>query len=307
MRFYWLGIIVFSTLLLTGCFPNSEPATAREELAVVEKTPLAKIESKQKSILPSSTPITSQPVTNSPVPATLTPTTIPNTPTAQPSPTAVSAPTPTPIGPCIERMPEDDLLAVVTLDYNLSRNYEPLDLVPLAEWLPMSVTLGYPSEIRREALQPLLTMIEAMQAEGLTPRVMSGYRSYAAQAIAWNKWNDLYPDHASIISAPPGHSEHQLGTVVDFGSPELAAIVGQPDIEFHTLFYKTSEGIWLAEHAHEYGFTLSYPLDAFDLTGFYYEPWHYRYVGTEIATELHNLELTLTEYQLLNQDEPCIP
>lgn len=204
-------------------------------------------------------------------------------------------------------MPDNDLLAVVTLKYNISRDYEPPDLVPLADYLPMSVTLGYPTEIRQVALEPLLRMIDDMQQAGLAPQIISGYRSYIAQSIAWNKWNEKYPDHASIISAPPGHSEHQLGTAVDFGSPELADVVGQEDIEFHTLFYETSEGRWLIENAHNYGFTLSYPLEAFELTGFYYEPWHYRYVGLEMAQSLHEMGISLTEYQLANNNEPCIP
>lgn len=195
----------------------------------------------------------------------------------------------------------------MTLTYGISRDYAPQDLVPLADELPMQVTMGYPSEIRKAALQPLVEMIHDMQEEGLQPRIMSAYRSYAAQAIAWDKWNDLYPEHANIISAPPGFSEHQLGTVVDFGSPELAAIVGQDDIEFHTYFYKTSEGSWLAENAHQYGFTLSFPAEAFEVSGFFYEPWHFRYVGTEMAVFLHDEAISLTEFQLATQPEPCIP
>ena len=84
-------------------------------------------------------------------------------------------------------------------------------------------------------------------------------------------------------------------------------MVGQEDIEFHTYFYLTSEGQWLLEHAHEYGFTLSFPREAFELTGFYYEPWHYRYVGTEMAGFLQEVGMSLTEYQLLNSPPPCIP
>ena len=228
-------------------------------------------------------------------------------PSPLPSPTATLTPTATPIGPCSERLPADDLLAVVTLTYSLSRDYEPDDLLPLAKELPVQVTMGYPSQIRQVASDPLVAMISDMQEEGLRPRILSAYRSYASQAIAWDKWNDRYPEHANIISAPPGYSEHQLGTVVDFGSPELASIVGDEEIEFHTYFYKTGEGAWLDKNAHLYGFTLSYPAEAFEASGFYYEPWHYRYVGTEMAALLHELDISLTEYQLANQAEPCIP
>jgi D-alanyl-D-alanine carboxypeptidase len=204
-------------------------------------------------------------------------------------------------------MPADDLFTVVTLDYGLSRDYEPADLVPLADYLPVGVTLGYPTELRAVAVAPLVAIIVDMQAAGLQPQVISGYRSYSAQAIAWNKWQEAYPDWASIISAPPGFSEHQLGTVVDFGSPELEEIIGQEDIQFHTYFYKTSEGKWLQENAHRYGFTMSYPEEAYELTGFAYEPWHYRYVGVEMASRLRDEGMTLTEFQLNLQPLPCDP
>jgi D-alanyl-D-alanine carboxypeptidase len=150
-------------------------------------------------------------------------------------------------------------------------------------------------------------MIGDMLEEGLRPHIISGYRSYSSQAIAWNKWLEKNPDTASIVSAPPGHSEHQLGTTVDFGSPELADIVGDEEIEFHTYFYQTSEGKWLQEHAHEYGFTLSYSREAFEITGLYYEPWHFRYIGRELATELKDNNSTLVEYLLEKEPIPCIP
>lgn len=150
-------------------------------------------------------------------------------------------------------------------------------------------------------------MVEDMIDAGLRPQIISGYRSYSAQAIAWSKWLEKVPESAAIVSAPPGHSEHQLGTTIDFGSPELAEIVGDEDIEFHTYFYKTSEGLWLDEHAHEYGFTLSYSREAFELTGLYYEPWHYRYVGPELANELKQQGLTLAKYLIDSNSPPCIP
>jgi D-alanyl-D-alanine carboxypeptidase len=150
-------------------------------------------------------------------------------------------------------------------------------------------------------------MIDGMHAAGLRPTIISAYRSFAAQTIAWSKWQDEYPDRATIISAPPGHSEHQLGTTIDFGSPELSALVGDDDIEFHTDFYLTSEGQWLAQHAHEYGFVLSYPRETYELTGMYYEPWHYRFVGREMATMLYDEGISLISYLLSSQPPPCIP
>ncbi len=228
-------------------------------------------------------------------------------PTATQTPTVTPTPTATPIPQCEIRGPAPgDMLAIVTKTYGLSRDYAPGDLVPLADYLPMSNTLGYPSEIRAVAVGPLVQMVRDMEAEGLQPWVMSGYRSYAAQAYAWDKWYAKYPDRVDQLSAPPGHSEHQLGTAVDFGTPELSEVAG-PGFEFHTYFYKTGVGVWLAENAHKYGFSLSYPANSQETTGFTYEPWHYRYVGIEMATLLFETNQFLTQYQLANQPEPCVP
>jgi D-alanyl-D-alanine carboxypeptidase len=217
------------------------------------------------------------------------------------------SPTQTPIPPCSERTPVDNLLTLVTLEFGLSRDYVPNDLVPLSDYFPRFVTKGYPTKVREVVVHPLSRMFSDMHAAGLNPTIISGFRNYSAQAIARNKWLEQEPDRVSILSAPPGHSEHQLGTTVDFGSPELPFIVNQEDIEFHTYFYKSSEGQWLTEHAHEYGFTLSYPRESLDLTGFYYEPWHYRYIGIDLAAELNRQNTTLTEHLLSNKSPPCIP
>jgi D-alanyl-D-alanine carboxypeptidase len=204
-------------------------------------------------------------------------------------------------------VPSDDLHTLVTAEFGISADYIPSDLVNIANYFPLQVTRGYDTRIRRVALEPLIRMIIDMQRVGLQPEIISGYRSFSAQAITWAKWLEREPDRAAIISVPPGHSEHQLGTTIDFGSPELADIIGEEDVDFHTYFYKTSEGIWLAEHAHEYGFTLSYPLDSLEITGFYYEPWHYRYIGAELATQLHEINLSLTQYLLETYPPPCFP
>lgn len=210
-------------------------------------------------------------------------------------------------GTCSDRIPSGELTALVTKQYGISREYVPAGLVPLSDYLPVSVTLGYPTTIREIVAEPLAEMIADMQAAGLRPTIISGYRSYAAQSIAWAKWLDQQPDRVSIISAPPGHSEHQLGTTIDFGSPELPELVEDEDIEFHTNFYLTSEGEWLAQHAHEYGFILSFPRETFELTGMYYEPWHYRYVGKELAAMLEQEGLSLISFLSSTQPPPCIP
>ncbi len=286
--------------LLSSCAPaGSGPIAAVAEPVVLAATatPLPTLPAATATVAPSATapPTSTPPATPTPVPPpTATPTVVP---TATPDRTIA----------CSQRVPDDDLFTVVTLTYGLSREYAPADLVPLSDYLPSEVTLGYPSEIREVVAGPLAEIVTAMQQAGLQPQVISGYRSYSAQAIANEKWHTLEPERAAILSAPPGFSEHQLGTVVDFGSPELPEIVGQEGIEFHTWFYKTSEGIWLLENAHQYGFTLSYSREAQESTGFFYEPWHWRFVGVDMAAFLRESEISLTEYQLQTEPPPCVP
>lgn len=196
-------------------------------------------------------------------------------------------------------MPPDDLFTLVSRDYRLSREYEPADLVALNDYFDVRVLLGFDTFVREPVVQPLVKLMAEMEAAGLRPTIISGYRSYDQQYIAWQKWTSEVPDRAGLLSAPPGASEHQLGTTVDFGSPEL-------DNEFHTYFYQTSEGEWLLENAHRFGFTLSYPREATEITQFYYEPWHYRYVGVEMATRLFMGGVTLTAWQLEHLPAPCV-
>jgi D-alanyl-D-alanine carboxypeptidase len=288
-------------MLLVGC---QSPATA---VALPPTFTTAPGDLFTPSPPPPLTPAPLQRIIPSPAPPTAVPT---YTPTPSPAPTATPTATftATPVGPCANRLiAEDDLWAIITQSHGLSRDYTPPNLVSLNDYLGNEVTLGYPIEVREIMVAPLVEMIADMQTVGLQPQVLSGYRSYSAQAIAYDKWAHEFPGHVNIISAPPGHSEHQLGTTIDFGSPELPLYTGDPALQFHTYFYKTSEGIWLLENAHRYGFTLSWPLETFELTGFYYEPWHYRYVGVEMATSLHEQGVSLTAYQLANQPEPCIP
>lgn len=298
--FIWLLLLLW---LAAGC--RAAPTTLSApppptSIAFVSITPTATLP-QTPTAPPQATPTPIPPPTLTPIP-TATATATPR-PTSTPIPTATA----TPIGPCAERLAGDDLFALVTHEYGLSRHSAPSDLTPLADFLGSDVTLGYPTEVRQIIVAPLVAMIQDMQAAGLKPQIISGYRSYAQQGTAYQKWLEKEPERVGILSALPGHSEHQLGTTLDFGSPELPTIVGDPDIEFHTYFYLTSEGQWLANYAHQYGFTLSYPRDTLELTGFYFEPWHFRYVGVELASSLKNLGISFTEYALQNLPLPCIP
>jgi D-alanyl-D-alanine carboxypeptidase len=218
-------------------------------------------------------------------------------------------PTAGPIVACAERKPAaDDLYVVVTDGFGLSAKYIPPDLVRLDKYLPYSVVYAETVKVRQIAVDGLVKMIKAMQAAGLKPIVRSAYRSYYDQLAAYTKWEKQNPGRVGYLSALPGHSEHQLGLAVDFGSPELAEIVGDPSIEFHSDFDRTREGRWLGEHAQEYGFALSYPPNATTWTSLTYEPWHYRYVGVEMATYLYASSQFLTQYVMEQRPTlPCMP
>jgi len=240
--------------------------------------------------------------------STLTP--LPS-PTPTPAPTLFPLPTldpqATPVA-CDKRRPAaQDLFAEVSANYGLDPNYVPPDLVKLGFYLPGWVTLPE-MLLRQPAAQALGKMVKAMLAEGLAPTVLSSYRSYFDQAVAHQRWVVEDPAHANDISALPGHSEHQLGTVIDFSSPEIPALTGSTTDPFSPLFAQTGEGQWLAQHAFEYGFSMSSPPGAIMLTGLAYEPWHYRYVGVEMATYLHASGYYLDEYLLkVRPVLPCIP
>jgi len=293
------ALLALLLVALSACSPPAEPENRAPALAAVTET-VAPAGRETGTVTATQTRV---------APATPTPVhTAAPTPTATPTVTPSPSPTATPLSSCAQRRPpDDDLLVLVSREYRLSRDYEPGDLVPLTDHFPPAVTLGYPTEVRQIIIDPLSQLVEAMQAEGLSPLIVSGFRDYAAQALAREKWVEQYPEWAHNLSAPPGHSEHQLGTTVDFSSPDLPEMVGEQFIQFHPAFARTEEGMWLAAHAHEYGFTMSYPADRMEETAFWYEPWHFRYVGAELATSLWQQDLTLSEYLLDTNGPPCIP
>jgi zinc D-Ala-D-Ala carboxypeptidase len=260
----------------------------------------------QQAALPSTLTITALPSsTDTP---TATSTLVP-TETMVPSPTLFLLPTfDTLIVSCSARRPApDDLWTVVTAAFGLDPHYIPPDLVRLGNYLPGSVTLP-DMQLRQGAAQALAKLVKAMRAEGLRPTVLSAYRSYADQVVSHNHWEVVDPANADLVSATPGHSEHQLGTVVDFGSPDMPALTGSTTDEFSPLFAGTPEGSWLTEHAFEYGFAMTNPPKAQAWTGLAYEPWHYRYVGVDLATYLHASGYFLTEYLFkVGPLLPCTP
>lgn len=244
------------------------------------------------ALVPSNTPAPTP--TFTPVPATAVPT-LAATPTNLPSPTApptLAVPTTDP--ECVLYQANLDLLTpIVTRDIEVSRDFIPTNL----ETPSLAYRNSYivPIQLRDIVIGPLKAMLEASNQAGLQITAVSGYRSWSEQQIAFEKWNQLYPDRAASFSAQPGHSEHQLGTAVDFSTPYMESLY---DNLFHTNFYYTPEGQWLNDNAASFGFTLSYPSWAVDETGYEWEPWHYRYVGVQLAQELSERRLTLIGYMV---------
>lgn len=143
--------------------------------------------------------------------------------------------------------------------------------------------------VRELVLADLSALREAAAANGTPLGILAAYRSYAQQADLYERRVDELGDsEAGSRVARPGHSEHQLGTTIDVTTE------GETDVD--QSWGATPNGQWVATNAHEYGFLLSYPLDASDRTCYDYEPWHLRYVGREVAANVIESGLSLREY-----------
>ncbi len=172
---------------------------------------------------------------------------------------------------------------IVNKNYKLDRNYIPNDLE--------QISLEYACDnkyLRKIAKINFEKMASDAKKEGFNIIATSAYRSYDYQEKLYNNYvkeKGLY--YADMASARPGHSEHQTGLAVDIADLSLD----------YDNFEDTKEFIWVKENAHKYGFIMRYPKAKFHITGFKYEPWHYRYIGTNIASYIYKNNLTLEEYK----------
>jgi D-alanyl-D-alanine carboxypeptidase len=146
--------------------------------------------------------------------------------------------------------------------------------------------------MREEAAVATVELATAMAEAGKGTLILnSGFRTYKNQQGLYNRTRDTRGlAVAEKLSARPGHSEHQLGLAADFSAKGQGCVI-------MVCFGKTEAGIWLAENAHAYGFILRYPRGYRTITGFQYEPWHFRYVGVELASEMKTIGTkTLEEF-----------
>ena len=181
----------------------------------------------------------------------------------------------------------------------LASSYEPDDLVkltcntrdPLRNW---------EFQLREDAANALYAMMLGMEAAGLSDtKITSAYRPYSYQVTLFNSYVAEYKRdygmsqeeaerEAEKTSARPGSSEHQSGLCVDFVTDAYPTLTES--------FENSDAFAWLSQNAYKFGFILRYPKDKEEITGYSYEPWHYRFVGREAATEIYENGLCLEEY-----------
>ena len=172
---------------------------------------------------------------------------------------------------------------LVNKKYKLPEDYIPNDLE--------EVNINYAYEhkyLRHEAKIAFENMAYDASKLGYKIILVSAYRNYQYQQSLYQEYVDTMGiEYAKMCSAEAGHSEHQTGLALD--------IMGSNGD--YNLFSESKEFVWVKENAHKYGFILRYPENKTKITGFKYEPWHYRYVGTTLATYLYENDLTLDEYK----------
>lgn len=169
---------------------------------------------------------------------------------------------------------DKELLQKYSKVYFLNEHYEPSRLRDVPE--KYLYDKNKPEQILRDVYPYLKDLLEEALDDGVTIRVASGYRSFEEQTSLKTNYKVVYgAGTANQFSADQGYSEHQLGTTVDFTPANGPAFVN---------FESTPEYAWLLEHAYKFGFVLSYPKG----NAYYqFEPWHWRFVGEDLARDLH--------------------
>ena len=167
--------------------------------------------------------------------------------------------------------------------YALDNTYNSDTMVKVSK----QYSYGENQMVTSETYNAFLNMFNAAKKEDLTLIINSSFRSYEDQEEIYNELkNSRGDEYANKIAAKPGFSEHQTGMAVDIQTYGSNA----------SNFEEFDEFKWLQENAHKYGFILRYPKDKEYLTGYEYESWHYRYVGVEAATYIHENNITFDEY-----------
>jgi D-alanyl-D-alanine carboxypeptidase len=172
---------------------------------------------------------------------------------------------------------DEELLQKYSKVYFLNENYIPARLRKIDE----DYVLSGKSEqyFHAQAVEKLEDMLEAAKEDGHDIKVSSAYRSFDEQSELKGQYTQIYGSGANTFSADQGYSEHQLGTTLDLTTPGVGGA--------YTSFATTEAYKWLLANAHRFGFILSYPENN---TFYVFEPWHWRFVGTDLARDLNRAD-----------------
>lgn len=168
---------------------------------------------------------------------------------------------------------DPELLQKYSKVFFLNEHYTPPNLATVAPEFSFNPETKY--QVHANISNNLDNMLRTAKSQGLSLMISSAYRSYGTQSALKSTYKVSYGAGANKFSADQGYSEHQLGTTLDFTTPKIGAVL--------TGFDTTPEFTWLVNNAHTYGFVLSYPKGN---TYYIYEPWHWRYVGVDLASRL---------------------
>lgn len=183
----------------------------------------------------------------------------------------------------------DAIDVVVNKKRNLPSDYAPKDLVKLTD-VPTCLQNPEVNQLRKEAAQALTEMFDEAKKDNVILVARSGYRSYNTQVSLYDSYVRNHGEQeADKFSAKPGQSEHQTGLAIDVTADSV-------NLKLTESFADTTEGKWVAENAHKYGFILRYKKGSEDITGYMFEPWHIRYVGKDLASKVYESGQTLEEY-----------
>lgn len=177
---------------------------------------------------------------------------------------------------------------LVNKNYVLTSDYKPKDLVSVnIEFLPESTEEE--RYMTKESAKAVEELVDAASKNGVYLYGLSGYRSYKTQKNLYeNNVKTQGESYADKYVAKPGASEHQLGEAMDLATSSGWISEGCP------------EANWISNNAYKYGFIVRYESGKEDITGYNYEPWHVRYVGSEMAEKIYNDGITLEEFAEIN-------
>ncbi len=185
---------------------------------------------------------------------------------------------------------DPELLQKYSRVYFLNEHYKPSDLVVIDE--KFDLVNGKEVSIHADVWPFLEEMLKDAQKDDIDISVLSGYRSFKEQGTLKANYTQKYGTGANTFSADQGYSEHQLGTTVDLTNTTIGENIAS--------FEQTQAFAWLSKNAYKYGFVMSYPRD----NAYYvYEPWHWRFVGIELAQYLHKEDLHFYDLEQRKIDE----